>query len=619
MKELKTPGLIILLFWFLISTPVLSQQDVSKYFLDLTKAEQSRVIVEFYPPPLSGDQVFLKFPKIIPGSYRVYDFGRFIHNVKAYSLDDEEVQIKKTGTNTWEIPNPESVFKIVYEVEKTFGAKPLLGNPVFQPAGTNIEKDKNFLLNNHGFFGYIPGLTEVPIELHIAKPTGFVGASALTPVDEGFKDVYFVESYFKLVDSPIMYSKPDIVNFKRDNTDIIISVYSESGKMTASNISKSLEEVIIAIEKFFGGVLPVDKYAFLFYFAKPNTSETMFGALEHMNSSVYFLRDMDEESLDNLLKDVGAHEFMHILTPLNLHSEEIANFDYDRPKLSKHLWLYEGVTEYFSMLIQVLYGVISQEEFVADLNKKLVTSKTFNDTLSFTRMSENVLDTYQEEFINVYNKGALIAACLDLKLRDLSNSSLGLEDVMDLLLQKYGIDKPFKDDELFDEITEMTFPEIGTFFARYVEGNEPLPYAETFALAGINYNLVESAGALDFGRLNISLNLSTGRFIVNDVSGLSGTGAKLGIKIGDELERINGKRIYIKDFGEQLKELINETKPGTIVDIDVARIDKNGRYENVKLKARAEFLDSSISEELTFSSLPTDRQKMIRKAWIGLR
>lgn len=603
----------------MICSPVFSQQDVSKYFLDLTKVNQNRLTVEFHTPALSGDEVFLKFPKIIPGSYRVYDFGRFIHNVKAYSLEDEEIQITKTGTNTWRISNPELVFKIVYEVEKTFGAQPLLGNPVFQPAGTNIEKDKNYLLNNHGFFGYIPGLTDIPIELHIVKPTGFFGTSALTPVDEGFKDVYFVDSYFKLVDSPIMYSKPDIVNFKRGNTDILISVYSESGEMKASNISKSLEEVIIAIEKFFGGVLPVDKYAFLFYFAKPSTKETMFGALEHMNSSVYFLRDMDAVSLDNMLKDVGAHEFMHILTPLNLHSEEISNFDFDKPKLSKHLWLYEGVTEYFSMLVQVLYGVIKEEDFVADLNKKLVTSRTFNDTLSFTRMSENVLDKYQDEFINVYNKGALIAACLDLKLRNLSDGSMGLEDVMNLLLQKYGVDRPFKDDELFDEITGITFPEIRTFFSRYVEGNEPLPYAETFEIAGINYNLVEKSGALDFGRLNISLNLSTGRFIVNDVSGLSGTGAKLGIKIGDELERINGKRVYIKDFGEQLQELIYETKPGSTVEIEVARMNSKGRYDNVKLKARAEFQDSKVTEEITISPKPTDRQKMIREAWIGQR
>jgi predicted metalloprotease with PDZ domain len=39
-------------------------------------------------------------------------------------------------------------------------------------------------------------------------------------------------------------------------------------------------------------------------------------------------------------------------TPLSIHSKEIQDFDYNDPKMSQHLWMYEGVTEYFANLFK---------------------------------------------------------------------------------------------------------------------------------------------------------------------------------------------------------------------------------------------------------------------------
>jgi predicted metalloprotease with PDZ domain len=46
-----------------------------------------------------------------------------------------------------------------------------------------------------------------------------------------------------------------------------------------------------------------------------------------------------------------THEFFHIVTPLSIHSKEIQDFDYN-DKMSEHLWMYEGVTEYFANLFK---------------------------------------------------------------------------------------------------------------------------------------------------------------------------------------------------------------------------------------------------------------------------
>jgi predicted metalloprotease with PDZ domain len=70
---------------------------------------------------------------------------------------------------------------------------------------------------------------------------------------------------------------------------------------------------------------------------------------------------MPKEELVKSMMDVVSHEFFHIVTPLTIHSKEIQDFDYNDPKMSEHLWMYEGVTEYFANLFQINQGLIDEE------------------------------------------------------------------------------------------------------------------------------------------------------------------------------------------------------------------------------------------------------------------
>src|SRR5690606_16767415 len=107
-----------------------------------------------------------------------------------------------------------------------------------------------------------------------------------------------------------------------------------------------------------------------------------------------------------------------------------------------------------------------------------------------TEMSAKVLDEYENQYGNVYQKGALIGMALDIQLRDLSGGKYGLVDRMQDLAKTYGKGKPFRADELFDKIAELTYPEIRTFFTRYVEGSERLPLGELFEKVGVKYEPV---------------------------------------------------------------------------------------------------------------------------------
>ena len=47
-----------------------------------------------------------------------------------------------------------------------------------------------------------------------------------------------------------------------------------------------------------------------------------------------------------LLSDTKQQIFSTMGLNPYFHSEEIGNFDFQKPKMSRHLWLYEGLTEY---------------------------------------------------------------------------------------------------------------------------------------------------------------------------------------------------------------------------------------------------------------------------------
>jgi predicted metalloprotease with PDZ domain len=163
--------------------------------------------------------------------------------------------------------------------------------------------------------------------------------------------------------------------------------------------------------------------------------------------------------------------------------------------MSEHLWLYEGVTEYFANLFQINQGLITEKDFYNRLSDQMERASTMNDSMSFTTMSANVLtQPYKDQYINVYQKGSLIGMCLDIIIREKSNGQRGILDLMQKLSSEYGVSKPFNDNELFAKITALTYPEVGSFLTSYVAGTTPIPYATYFAKVGIAASTVKTTG-----------------------------------------------------------------------------------------------------------------------------
>lgn len=609
--KMKRIGFLLLM---LIGLSGFTQNNTYQFYVDLNKVSSDLLQITLKTPEIKTDKIIYNMPKIIPGTYRIYDFGQYAMDFEAFDKDGRSLSVTPLDKNRWEISNAKNLAEISYWIEDTWDAT--VDELVFEPAGTNFEKD-NFILNNHGFFGYFDDMKYLKYEVNVTRPADFYGATGLSNIKTtGNVDQFITDNYMDLVDSPIMYNVPDTVLIKVGDTDVLISVYSKNKAVSAKELSKDIKEILELQKDYLGGKLPVDKYAFLIYLYAGASGSGGSGALEHSYSSFYYLPEMPVKQLSEFVVRVAAHEFFHIVTPLNIHAKEIGDFDYINPKMSKHLWMYEGVTEYFAGHVQVYGGMQTATAYLKVIEDKMRGASGFKDDLPFTEMSLGCLDEHESQYGNVYQKGALIGMCLDILLRDYSNGEMGLKDMMNKLAQTYGKDKSFDDEELFDKIAELSSPEIRTFFSKYIEGKNELPYEELLAKVGITFKKDVVVKEMSLGGAMLNFNPETQRLYVVETGNLNAFGKQLGYKNNDELVAINGVELDVDNAQTQIENFKKNTKEGDKVEILVARRDKDS-FKNQKLKAKAMLVEIPKKFLVEFNNEATEKQLKLRAAWLG--
>lgn len=621
----------------LAGSAVLAQDGKIKVKIDLTNVVDDKVMVEVVAEKFSTNEVVYHMPKMIPGTYAIEDYGRFLSSFKAHDKKGRNLPVEQLSTNSWRILKAKKLTKITYWVEDSYDTR-LEGPEIFQPAGTNIEDGLNFVINPSGFIGFFDGITSTSYEINIIKPEGFYGSTGLIPVSvnndlsanltlEGVDyatgssvDVFETGNYDELVDSPMMYSLPDTTVIDVAGTEVLVSTYSPNQVVTARQIGNTIEEVLMAQKDYLGGELPVDKYAFIFYFTDQPVMS--YGALEHSYSSFYYMPEYSIEQMEQQLRDFAAHEFFHIVTPLTIHSEEIVPFDFVEPEMSRHLWLYEGMTEYFAGNAQIKGQLITIDQYINMLREKMMTAAQFNDSLPFTELSLGALDKHADEYYNVYQKGALIGLALDLTLLELSQGEYGVQQMMADLSKEYGKEKSFKDDELFDKITEMTYPEVRKFFATYVEGETPLDYETVFKKAGLIYEPFGLFYDYSFGltQNNLGVDMEAGTLYVQNVEELDDFGKELGYAEGDVILGFNGTEM--PPLGPATMTYLQETmaamEEGKEFSVTVGRMGDDENMTKVTLTAETKKIARKVPHTLRPDENATPEQLRVRMVWLGL-
>jgi predicted metalloprotease with PDZ domain len=176
---------------------------------------------------------------------------------------------------------------------------------------------------------------------------------------------------------------------------------------------------------------------------------------------------------------------------------------------TEQLWIYEGLTSLYDDLSIARAKTITGESYAKILAKNITRllrnpgadkqsiaqSSWFAWTKFYlqTPTSTNFITSY-------YNKGGLVALCLDILLRKESNDAVNLDHVMQILWRDYGqtgIGTP--DTVIADICRDKLNINVDNFIQQYVYGTAPLPLLQLLPYIGLALKIRPSSGPNDKG------------------------------------------------------------------------------------------------------------------------
>ena len=565
------------------------------YTVDLSQRSDDLFRVTLETERLSPANNIFNFAAV--GTFARMDFGRYVRSFRAFDAAGGEVPTRQIATNQWLLEAPERIARIECQIAETWDSPPG-GQPIMEMLGTTIEEDFAFI-SGQGVFGFIKGLENVPIKVHLDYPPEWRVGTALLRDQNG--DIV-AQNFGALASAPILagfltYSQERIVG-----SEVSVYCYSKTDRVVTASLMPMVKDVLNATYRFIGE-MPIDRYTMLFIFEDKNA-----GGVEYHNSSAFVFQEGDFAQFRPRVQDVVTHEFFHLIIPFSIRSDILDKVNFFKPTPTAHLWFFEGVTEWASDIIQLRAGLKSIDQYIlTDFRQKLFQEDIYGADISLREIS---LTSHrnQEEYLNVYSRGALVAALLDILLLDRTDGRRGLQDVIVDLSKDYGKERPLPEERFFEILIDYSGPEFENFIRRYIIGNEKLPVKEMLDKLGIIYE-EERPGDERRGDLGMFFSAEPGGVTVLWVDPAV---QQMGLRPGDVVQRFNGTPVTAANYSEVLYRGGSRLPVGDTYRIEILR-------EGRPLRLSAQTIPYKVRHSFSLPPMLSPQQQRVRQVWMNFR
>ena len=161
MKKLVLAIVTIVFLGSCSTSNVNVKKNLIEVGINLNNVVDDKVQVEVNPQKIKEESIVYNIPAIVPGTYAMSNYGKFVSDFKAFDYDGKEMPVQKLDDNSWQVNNAKKMDKVSYWVDDTFDSE--LKHGIYVMAGTNIEEGKNFFLNLPGFVGIL----QIYMKLHL--------------------------------------------------------------------------------------------------------------------------------------------------------------------------------------------------------------------------------------------------------------------------------------------------------------------------------------------------------------------------------------------------------------------------------------------------------------------
>jgi predicted metalloprotease with PDZ domain len=582
-------------FWILsgiMMVPLLQAQVPCEYTVEIKDPASKKVYVTLNIATISENNLTFLFPAWAPGNYKICNFGQWIDSVQAFDRANQPLSVSRKNVNAWQIRKTKNISKITY-IARDIPDDSLESLPT---SLSEVGADY-FFFNGPALFGYLKNHKNERCRVSYKLPDRWHAWCSLDSVNPF---AFAAEDYDELIDCPVVAGGPRLKNydFEVHNARYTLVVNSESEVKTDTLIA-SIKN-IVAYETNLFGETPFEKYVFIFNFF---TAGQHFGALEHANSSAYYLPPPlnEKEIRTGFYARVIAHEFFHLWNPKRIHPRPLDTFDYQDSIAITSMWFIEGVTEYYAKLALVRTGLWPPSYFYNEM--RTIAQADIRDNLEALSLQSARTGVAA----SMYTKGALAAFLMDIETRDQTNNAKSLDDAIIYLNKDLAHkNKNYEDRRLIDLFRKATGVNLEDFYKNCIGGTEPMPVKNMFAKAGLRYE----ATYPPFLGWNLDID-DDGQLYVSSFTENS-TATNVGLQIGDVIKEIQQTKITAdNDQIRSAVQAMDTMKVGENIRFAVLRSAKPMELSG-KIKPASQ-PDVRVTEELSV----TPKQKMIRDGILG--
>lgn len=482
------------------TTPVL-RYDVSVASIT---AHLFEVTLTITPPSETGH--VLRLPAWIPGSYMIRDFAKNIVSLTATDATGKEITAHKLDKQRWQLaPNaqPVSVTYQIYAYDLSIRSAYVTDNFAF--------------FNGTSLFLVPEALEDQPSIVTLRQPEqapDWLASTTLPIVDvdaNGF-GTFEAADFAELIDHPVLMGDLDIVPFEEQDVAFAL-VLAGGHQADTARIVKDLKTLCAHHFSLFDDKPPVARYQFLTLLCHDG-----FGGLEHRSSTALLYPRKDLPHLDEqdemtdgyrTFLSLCSHELFHTWHVKRIRPQALKEATLAEEQYTEQLWIYEGFTSYYDDFSLLRSGIISAASYLELMAQNLtrllrntgrfkqtITQSSFDAWTRFYKQDEGAVNN----IVSYYNKGAVLALCLDLTLRQRSDNTLSLDNVMRSLWTRYGRpDEGTLDDAIHGIVRDELGVNLNAELNNWLYSTDELPVAAMLEKFGVQYLVRPRNGLTDKG------------------------------------------------------------------------------------------------------------------------
>jgi len=534
----------------------------------------------------------LMLPAWRSGKYQILDLAKGVTGFSVVDAQGKAIQWQKTEKSSWTL-EPATSGKVV--VQYTVYANEL-------GERTRHIDETHAYINSSAFLMFSNEQKSEAVSVQLNVPQGWRSFSGMAK--GGNEHQFVAANYDVLADSPIETGINQHLTFSADGRDYDLVIWGE-GNYNAVQMQKDLEKLVQQTDAIWKGY-PYQRYVFIVH-----ATDGARGATEHLNSTVIqrdrFTFGKREDYLAFL--STASHELVHTWNVKAYRPAELVPYDYLNPNYSKLLWISEGSTSYFQNQLLLRAGLMTKEEFYADLAKRLdkfvhtpgrlvqsVSESSFDSWISLGG------DHGTNFGVNIYSEGYIASWLMDELILKQSGRKASYRELHNQLYQRFGKTTAFTAKDVIDIASELTGEDQNPWWQQQVE--QPLNFEIEQLLASFGLLWQQDKKREIFS--GVTAENKAGFAQVKKVERDS-PAWKAGFTSEDLIVAVNGLQLKA-DLAERLKDY----KAGDKVQISYFR---QGRLQHQPLVLADQ---AKGAGKVVPVAKPSRQQKAMHQAWLGV-